>query len=148
MAAASYQLEHFYYGQFARDGKPFGEARLLAHSNDIKPETAQELVEQTTLPPFEGAPDASWALVRGKSVPFLLIQAQRGEVGQLMTHYVLVRSDVLRALGGNIDVLRTLVEQQMPTYDRLGDRLPPLSLMHRAQRRSRHCPRAGSSRTR
>lgn len=130
MAAASYQLEHFYYGQFARDGKPFEDARLLARSNGVSQEQAEALAAQVPLPPFEGVPDASWALVRGKSVPFLLVQAQVGEFGQLMMHFVLLQSDVLRALGGNLDALKTLVESQMPTYDRLGDQLPPLSLPH------------------
>ena len=128
MAVVSYQLEHFYYGQFARDGAPHGEPRLLARSNGVAQETAEALAEQVTLPPLADAPDAAWAVVRNKTVPFLLIQAQSGEAGQLMLHYVLLQSDVLRSLGGNIEVLKSLIEPQMPTYDRLGDNLPPLDL--------------------
>ena len=128
MAVASYQLEHFYYGQFVRDGKPFEEARLLARSNGVSQEQAEAIAQQVTLPPFKDAPDAAWALVRGKSVPFLLVQTQLGEFEQLMMHFVLLQSDVLRALGGNLDALKTLVEPKMPTYDRLGDQLAPLNL--------------------
>lgn len=128
MAAASYQLEHFYYGQFVRQGKPEGEPRLLAHSPGIKQELAEELAAQNPLPPLDSVPDGAWAIVRGKAVPFLMIQAQRGADGQLMRHYAVVQSDVLRALGGNLDVLCGWVEAAMPTYDRLGDRLPPLEI--------------------
>ena len=128
MAVASYQLEHFYYGQFARDGAPYGDPRLLARSNGVTQERAESLAEQVTLPPLTGAPDAAWAIVRNKTVPFLMIQAQLGEAGQVMRHYILLQSDVLRGLGGNLGALQQLVEPQMPTYDRLGDDLPPLDL--------------------
>lgn len=132
MASASYQLEHFYYGPFVRDNQPDGEARLLAYSGGMKHELAEELASQGTLPPLDGVPDGAWAIVRGKGVPFLMIQAQRGAAGQLMRHYVVMQSDVLRSLGGNLDVLKACVETEMPVYDRLGDRLPPL-----------HVPQAG-----
>jgi hypothetical protein len=128
VAAASYQLEHFYYGQFVRQGTAEGEPRLLAHSAGIRQELAGELAAQNPLPPLDGVPDGAWAIVRGKSVPFIMIQAQRGAGGQIMHHYVVVQSDVLRALGGNLDALRGWVEAEMPVYDRLGDRLPPLEI--------------------
>lgn len=111
-----------------RQGKPEGEPRLLAHSAGIKQELADELAAQNPLPPLDGVPDGAWAIVRGKSVPFIMLQAQRGAGGQSMLHCVVVQSDVLRALGGNLDVLRGWVEKEMPTYDRLGDRLPLLDI--------------------
>jgi hypothetical protein len=125
---ASYLLEHFYYGQFVRDGQAFGEPRLLAYSGGIKPELAEELTTQNPLPALEGVPDGAWAIVRSKAVPFVFIQAQTGAAGQVMRHFIIVQSDVLRALGGNLDALSALIEPQMPVYDRLGDRLRPLSL--------------------
>lgn len=128
MVSASYQLEHFYYGPFVRQGKPEGEARLLAYSAGIRQETAEEIAAQAVVPPFDGVPDGAWAVVRGKVVPFLMIQSQRGAAGQWMRHYVLMTSDALRGLGGNLDVLQQLVETEMPVYDRLGDRLPLLNL--------------------
>lgn len=128
MAAVSYQLEHFYYGQFVRQNRPEGEPRLLAASGGIRQEMAEEIVEQAPLPPLDNVVAGSWAIVRSKTVPFVMIQAQRGSAGQLMRHYVVLQSDVLRALGGNLDVLKQLVETAMPVYDRLGDRLPALGL--------------------
>src|SRR5690606_14900856 len=128
VASASYQLEHFYYGPFVRAGQPEGDPRLLAHSAGIKQELAEEIVAQAILPPLDTVPDGAWAIVRGKVVPFVMIQAQRGAAGQVMRHYVVMQSDVLRALGGNLDVLRGLIEIDMPVYDRLGDRPPPLAL--------------------
>jgi hypothetical protein len=39
-----------------------------------------------------------------------------------------VKSDVLRALSGNLEGLMQLVETHLPVYDRLGDRLKPINL--------------------
>ncbi|MBZ0300035.1 MAG: hypothetical protein K8J31_09855 [Anaerolineae bacterium] len=129
MASASYQLEHFYYGRFVRQGQPEGDPRLLAYSAGIKQELAEELVTEAALPPLPGVPGGAWAIVRSSIVPFVMVQAaQQGAGGQSMWHYVTMQSDVLRALGGNLDVLKQLFEAEMPVYDRLGDRLPPLFL--------------------
>ncbi len=126
MTAEKYVLEHFYYGQFARNGKPEGDLRVLATSPGLKMDEAAEIARGALLPPLKGTPDGAWAVVRGKKAPFLLIQSQAGTAGQAMTHYVLMPSEALRTLGGNLDALMTLVEQQMPTYDRLGDPLKTL----------------------
>jgi hypothetical protein len=128
VTAVSYQLEHFYYGQFARDGKPEGSLRVLAASAGLKMDSAAEIARQALLPPLRGAPTAAWAVVRGRHVPFIMAQSQLGTAGQSMLHYILLPSDVLRSLGGNLDALLTLIEPQMPSYDRLGDTLPPLEL--------------------
>jgi hypothetical protein len=45
VAVVSYQLEHFYYGQIVRQGRPEGEARLLAYSAGIRQDLAEELVK-------------------------------------------------------------------------------------------------------
>ena len=127
MTAETYSLEHFYYGQFARNGKPEGDLRVLATSPGLKMDEAAEIAKGALLPPLKGVPDGAWALVRGKKSPFLLIQSQAGAAGQAMAHYILMPSDALRTLGGNLDALMALVEQQMPTYDRLGDALKPLA---------------------
>lgn len=121
-----HELEHFYYGQMARGGQPHGAARLLAYSGGVKPDAALELVQQAALPPLEGA--GAWGLLRGRAFPFLLAQAGYGAAGQEMLHVVLMPSDALRGLGGNLDALLALIDAPLPTYDRLGDRLPPLAL--------------------
>ncbi len=128
MTSESYPLEHFYYGQFARDGKPEGDLRVLTTSPGIKVEDAVEIAKQALLPPLKAAPEGAWALVRGKDVPFIMVQAQFGSAGQSMLHYILLPSEALRALGGNLDALLTLIEPRMPTFDRLGDKLKVLHL--------------------
>lgn len=128
MTSETHQLEHFYYGQFARNGTPEGDLRVLAASAGLKSEQAAEIARGMLLPPQRGVPMGAWALVRGKKVPFVLVQSQLGEAGQTMLHYVLLPSDLLRALSGNVDALIGLLEAQMPTYDRLGDTLPPLRI--------------------
>jgi hypothetical protein len=123
-----HELEHFYYGQLARGGRPHGEARLLAYSGGVRPDDTLELVQQAALPPLDGVREGAWGLLRGRTFPFLLAQAGYGDAGQEMLHVVLMPSEVLRALGGNIDELMQLIDAPLPAYDRLGDRLPPLVL--------------------
>ena len=112
----------------ARNGRPYGEARLLAYSAGVKPDDALELVQQAALPPLNGVREGAWGLLRGRTFPFLLAQAGRGAAGQEMLHVVLMPSEVLRGLGGNLDALMLLIDAPLPSYDRLGDRLPPLLL--------------------
>lgn len=123
-----FNLEHFYFGQVVRGGKPEGELRVLAATPGIKDETAAEVANQALIPPFKGVPDGSWALVRGKKVPFIMAQSQLGEAGQSIIHFMLMPPEVLRALGGNLDAMMKLVEPQMPVFDRLGGDLQRITL--------------------
>ena len=128
--AAKFLLEHFYYGQIVHEGKPFGEPRLLAASAGVSPTLAQQAVARVALPPLIRSGNGSWALVRGRQgkIPFMLVQAQLGSVGQTISHYIIAQPDVLRALGGNLRVLLTLVEAEMPVFDQVGNMLPLLEL--------------------
>ena len=127
-SSVSYELEHFYYGQLVHNGKPDGDLRLLAASSGVRAELAADVVKQALIPPLKGVPDGAWALVRGKKIPFIMAQSQIGEAGQSMVHFVLMPTDMLRALGGNLDVMMGLIEQQMRVFDRLGSTLPALLL--------------------
>ncbi|NWG16435.1 MAG: hypothetical protein HXY41_07345 [Chloroflexi bacterium] len=129
MSSVDYALEHFYYGQLMRDGQAEDELCLLAASAGIKPEQVGEAVKQALLPPLAGSPGGAWALVRGRqNVPFVLVQSVQGEAGQNMLHYIIAQPEMLRAMGGNLKALMRLLEDRMPTYDHLGDKLPLLTL--------------------
>jgi hypothetical protein len=129
LAVANYVLEHFYYGQFVRDGKPEGELRLLASSAGVQPEQVAEAVQQALVPPLVGSPNGSWALVRGKKIiPFIMVQSQLGSAGQSVLHFVLMPVDVLRAMGGNLKAMMSLVQTDMPAYEKQGDTLEPVTL--------------------
>lgn len=127
-SSVSYELEHFYYGQLVHNGKPDGDLRLLASSSGVRADMAAEVVKQALIPPLKNVPDGSWALIRGKKIPFIMAQSQVGNAGQTMAHFVLMPTDMLRALGGNLDVMMGLIEQQMRVFDRLGSTLPPVLL--------------------
>lgn len=128
MTAVKFLLEHFYYGQLVHHGERTGDPRVLASSPGVTAEIAAAAVERVTLPPLESA--GSWALVRGKDkqVQFVLVQTQGGIAGGVMAHYVLPTPDVLRAVAGNLRLLSTVLEDQLPTYESLGDPLKPLEL--------------------
>ncbi len=129
LAVANYVLEHFYYGQFVRDGRPEGELRLLASSSGVQPEQVAEAVQQGLIPPLVESPTGSWALVRGKkTIPFIMVQSQLGDAGQSVLHFVLMPVDVLRAMGGNLKAMMSLVQAEMPAYEQQGGTLDPVTL--------------------
>ena len=121
-------LEHFYYGQFVRRGKPEGDPRLLAKSAGVTDQQVADAIRLALIPPMSGEPTGSWALLRGTAFPFFLAHAGYGTAGQSMWHFILMPTDVLRGLAGNVTTLRTLVKDNWPLYDRLGDQLIPLTL--------------------
>jgi hypothetical protein len=109
VSVARYPLEHFYYGQTNRDSQP----RLLAASQGVPPELAAAAVERAAPSPL---PDpGTWALVRGnRQLPFLLVHSRLGISGQTIAHYILMPSDVLRAMGGNLRALLPSVQAELP----------------------------------
>jgi hypothetical protein len=124
-----FALEHFYYGQSVANNKPDSRPRLLAASPNITPELAQAAVERATLPPLIRSTNKSWALVRGsRQLPFLLIQAQIGNAGEILSHYILLPSEVLRALGGNLRAMLKLAEDSLPTFASNGGKLKPIEI--------------------
>lgn len=129
MANTKLLLEHFYFGQLVSAGKPDGKPLLLASSPGITPDVARIAVERITLPPLIAHAKGSWALIRGnRQLPFLLVHSQLGGAGQLMSHYILMPTDVLRSIGGSVRTLHSLIEEHMPAYTDVGHRLVPLTV--------------------
>jgi hypothetical protein len=128
VAATKYVLEHFYYGQLVHHSAPQGEARVLARSAGVSDDVVNAYLKHALLSPLEGVPEGSWAIPRMRQAPSLMVQAQVGKFGQVMRHYVVMPAEVLRAMGGNLSAIRVLVESEMPVFETLGDRLPPLEL--------------------
>ncbi|MBK8027558.1 MAG: hypothetical protein IPK19_40810 [Chloroflexi bacterium] len=129
-AKLSVLLEHFYYGQLFYQGRPQGDLQLLASSPGVSAEQVEEALSASRIPPMPGVPNGSWALVRGKTLPFLLAQAQIGAKGQSMRHVILMAPEALRSLGGNLTSLTglsALMDVQMPTYEQVGNTIPPLT---------------------
>ncbi len=132
---ADFQLEHFYHGQAVQNDKPAETMTLLAASDGITPSLVQQAVARVRIPPLIRSANSAWALVRGKSreMPFIMVQAQQGEAGQIVLHYIILRPDALRAQGGNLDALRGLLDEAMPVFN--GDepaQLQPLTMAQAA----------------
>jgi hypothetical protein len=126
MASVRFSLEHFYYGQLVHGGKPEGDPRLLAKSAGITDETVMAAIEQVNLPPL---PNGSWAVIRGKFIPALMVQSQRGRAGQTVSHYIVMPPEVLRAMSGNLRAMQVLIESELPVYEQLSaDILLPVEL--------------------
>ncbi len=128
-ASVDYVLEHFYYGQTVREGKPEGELRLLASSAGVKSEYVAEAVKQALLPPLPNSANGAWALVRGKQhLPFIMVQSALGEASNSSLHYIITPPEMLRAVGGNLKALLRLAEDRPPVYTEPGMKLAPLAL--------------------
>lgn len=124
-----YPLEHFYYGQLVHRGQPSGELRVLAKSAGISDDMVAACVRSALIPPMPESPDGSWALLRvGRGLPMFFVQAQMGSAGQMMLHYFAIPLDFARLLAGDTAALQSLVRNQMPTYDQLGEPLIPVTL--------------------
>lgn len=121
MSVSAFTLEHFYHGQLAHGGVLQGDLRLLAASSGVKSDHVAEALMEAHIPPLEGT--GAWALVRGVNIPFLLVQSQPG-----IRHYIFITGDALRALGGNLKAMLTLVEPQIQTFETTGNTIPPVKL--------------------
>ncbi len=123
-----FPLEHFYYGQLVHRGKPQKDMRLLAKSSQISDEQVAEGIRFALASPSESLPEGTWALVRGRRTPFFLVQSQKGTAGQHIMHYIIMPAEVLRSMVGNVQAISSLIQKQLPMYDRLGDDLVPVTL--------------------
>jgi len=124
VAPVEYVLEHFYYGQLNAQG----ELRLLAASPGVKTGHVSEAMHEARLPQLNGTPKGALALVRGKTIPFILVQAMPTSSSQALRHFVLLPVDVMRSLGGNLSALLTLVHDEAPPFGRTGRTLALLKL--------------------
>jgi hypothetical protein len=128
---ASYTLEHFYFGHPVSGGQPQGQMRLLAHSSGVTSEIARAAVDHIRIPPLiRSGNNGSWALVRGnKQLPFVIVQAQIGEAGQTIHHYILIPNEALRAMGGSVrDLHSALVQDRLPDFENDRQTMPPLHI--------------------
>jgi hypothetical protein len=97
----------------------------------VTPEHVAEASKVALIPAMSGNPTGSWALVRGRQASaFWLAQALQQASGQTIIHYVLMPSDVLRAVGGNLKALIRTVEPTMPTFEKQLGRLKQLIIEH------------------
>jgi hypothetical protein len=128
LTAVGYPLEHFYYGQLVQQGQAGGELRPLAASAGVAPGDMTEIMRAALLPPLQGVPLGAWGVVRGPNQHYVFVQSQVNRAGAVILHLVLIPSDVLRALGGNIRVVMRLLQAELPVYTSTGERLQPVIL--------------------
>ena len=131
VTSAKYLLEHFYYGQVLGDNGPKGDLQLLAKSAGLNDQMVKHAVERVNVPPLIRSENGAWALARGRSrqMPFIMAQAQQGDDGEVVEHYIVLQTDALKAVGGNLRALRQLTLESMPVYKAVQtEALAPLEL--------------------
>jgi hypothetical protein len=125
-----HELEQFHYGQLVHHGSPTGEMRVLAKSPGIRDRHINEALKNTLLPPLEQTCGVAWGVLRagrGKAA-YLTRTDHDADSGAVIRQFVEIPVAVLKALAGNVQALRTLVEKPLPVYEMLGDTLPRLQL--------------------
>ncbi len=128
MSTVTYALEHFYYGQSLE--QPASELQVLAKSQGVEAEQVDEAVEHALVPPAD-TPTGSWALIRGKqALPFVMVQAQTTPTNTTLWHFIIMPTDVLRAIGGNLKAIIGLAQVQMPGFQKPVGKLQQLLLDH------------------
>ncbi|MCA9883635.1 MAG: hypothetical protein KC708_11715 [Anaerolineae bacterium] len=128
-------LEHFYYGQLVHYGEPTGERRIVARSANVSEDMISAATRSAMLPARPNTSMSTWAIVRGgKAAPFIMVQSGIGAAGQEMRHLIFLSSDNLRDLQGNLSLLATLLDEELPTYEMIADIQPPLDLPTDTQR--------------
>lgn len=120
-----FSLEHFYFGQLVHHGTPKGDARVLARTRGISDaliSTAQELAK---VAPHPKESRLGVSVIRGnREIPFLLVHSEKGIAGNVTTHFVILSSEVPRALVGNIGAYQAILPEHLPTFEMLGDAQP------------------------
>lgn len=120
-------LEHFYYGQLVHHGQPTGDPRVLAKSGGVTDEFVAAALRSAMVPPLPVGHGVSWAILREeREVYCIMTQAQTGVAGQVTRHFAQIPLDTMRALGGHLQQLFSFVEMEVPVFEMLGDRLPPI----------------------
>lgn len=122
-------FDQFHYGQLVHQGKPKGDARILAQTGGIDEKLINAALEMAVIPPLERTTGIAWGIIRlGRGQPLVLTRAEVGEAGQLTRQYVFIPSEVIRALAGNLVQFLPFVSEPLPVYQMLGDNLPKLKL--------------------
>jgi len=122
-------LEHFYYGQLVHHGQPTGDPRVLAKSGGVTDEFVTASLRSAMIPSLSGGQGISWAILREeREVYCIMTQAQTGAAGQVTRHFAQISLDTMRALGGHLRQIFPFVEMDIPVFEMLGDRLPPIMI--------------------
>lgn len=104
---------------------------MLAASQGIVAEQVAEAIQQAMIPPMGDDTRGSWGLMRGKqALQFVLVQAQTRASGETAIHFVVMPTDVLRAAGGNLKAMLSMIEDPMPVFDKPESKIKQLLFEH------------------
>ncbi|MEO1165896.1 MAG: hypothetical protein AAFV98_19075, partial [Chloroflexota bacterium] len=122
-------LQYFHYGQLVHHGEAKGDLRVLAKSSGVDDDFIALALETAIIPALAEATGASWGIIRTKrGQPLMLARAEQSATRQVMHQFIAMPTATLRALAGNLSVLKPHVLDPLPEYQMLGDDLTPITL--------------------
>lgn len=115
MAAGRSVLEHFYVSLTPKGTVAKNNIVVSAQSANIKPEVVARLTEKYGLE--RAVLPQSFSLLRdSQGGSFFAVHVMRGSGGTPLGHYIVVPSDTLRAMHGNLRGLVSLLDTTAPTF--------------------------------
>lgn len=132
MTEHSFQLERFYFGVFDT-GQPDGKPAVLARTPRISPVQVNECLQIARLDPpsadlVSDNMRSSMGLFRGDKSNYVLAISQTNIVGMPQILFILIPTEAMRWLGGNLQPFYGFGSSEFPTFDRLKNDLAPLTL--------------------
>lgn len=121
------RLEHFFFGHQVQDGQPQGDPIVLAKSRSVTDAQIQAALERAAVPTLPASNRVTWGIMRiGRGQPQVLTRVELGDAGQLMRHIILLPSETIRSLAGNLSALLPLLPPHLPTFEKAGAPLKPM----------------------
>ncbi|MCU0475017.1 MAG: hypothetical protein MUC99_02695 [Anaerolineae bacterium] len=115
MSAKHYPLEHFYVSQTPKIGEAKFEQAVVAMSPNVTPDLIERLTTRYGLQ--RNGIVQSFTLLRDTQPGrFFAVHIQRGAGGQPVAHYIILPSDILRAMQGNLRALVALLDTTPPVF--------------------------------
>ncbi|MBK8134391.1 MAG: hypothetical protein IPK52_00915 [Chloroflexi bacterium] len=115
MAAGRSVLEHFYVSLTSKSTDAKQNIQVAAQSANIKPDIVSRLAEKYSLD--RAVLPQSFSLLRdSQGGGFFAVHVMRGSGGTPLAHYIVVPSDTLRVMHGNLRALVSLLDTTAPTF--------------------------------
>lgn len=121
-------LAHFYYGQVMQQGQPTTESQLLARSKGLNQEAIRAALRYAQNPPLTDTVGIGWGVLRGgRGLPMILSRAEQN-AGAIVRHIILIPTEQIKTLAGNLAPLQALVKRPIPTFEAPKGTIAPLKL--------------------
>lgn len=131
MAAGHNVLEHFYVGKTSAETGGQSAINVLAQSANITQDITKRITERYSIEKTAVAP--SFSLLRDPQGGFFVVHILRAADNTPLAHYILIPSETLRGIFGNLRTLISLLDTTPPAFGSKNTALAPLTMAQISQ---------------